>query len=248
MTETAPMAHIDAGRLLAHLDAELEPGAEASVAAHLEECDHCRAKAERVGRDLRHIRTALTAADPTPPPATSYHRPWLDANAGADAGVGRRRRHWLRAAAVVAALALAVGPARAWIVDLLRPEGPAVASPPAVEASPTPQPAAVATTSFRPTSAAVMLVLGPGARGVRVRIEAAADDRVGLWSPWDDIGITVLPDRMDVTGLEGRSGEMRLMIPAGVRRVTLGSADGTRRDIALEEGVLPLVTGLGGGA
>lgn len=252
MNEAVPMAHIDDGQLLAHLDAELESGAEASVTAHLAQCERCRAKAERLERDLHDVRAVLAAADPAPPPATSYDRPWLDTDArpGAEArsAAPRRVRSWLRAAAVVAALALVVGPARAWIVDLLGPDAPVVAPLPVVEPDPAPQPSAVATTSFRPTSPAVTLVLGPGARGVRVRVEAAADDRVGLWSPWDDVGITVLPDRMDVTGLEGRSGEIRLMVPAGIRSVTLGTADGTRRDIALQAGVLPFVTGLGGGA
>ena len=254
MNGAGPMAHIDDGRLLAHLDSgldheldsEFDPGSDATVASHLAECERCRARAERLSRDLHVVRVSLAAADPAPPPATSYDRPWLDTDARSVAP--RRVRPWLRAAAVVAALALAVGPARAWIVDLLGPDEPTIAPTSAVAPDPGPQPAAVATTSFRPTSPAVTLVLGPGARGVRVRVEAATDDRVGLWSPWDDVGITVLPDRMDVTGLEGRSGEIRLMVPVGIRSVTLGMADGTRRDIALETGVLPFVTGLAGGA
>ncbi len=237
------MTHATDGDLLAWIDGDLDPPASDAVEAHLGECPDCRRRRTRLEGDARQVREWLRRADSPAPPPEAYARPWRAPAPGA----GRPARHWIRAAAAVAALALAVGPARAWIARSLASNPPAPTREAPAPPAPAPAQAPQATTAFRPEGARLTVGLGADGDAVRIRFEASPDDRVQLWAPWDDVGITVRPDRVDLSEVAGRSGTLRLAVPASIRGVTVVTPAGARRSVAVDADELPRTTGPGGG-
>ena len=111
----APGAHLDDGALLRHLDGELEPAEAGNVEAHLAACARCRAELDAIAAAANRVAASLRLID---------FAPEVD---GSQTGVARRTASpawhsspiWRAAAAIalVAGLALAIAPVRAWIAE-----------------------------------------------------------------------------------------------------------------------------------
>lgn len=94
--------HVEDGALVRYLDREDAPAEQADVATHLEGCDRCRARLAELARAGDALAAALRAADVPAPRRRSTPRWGLRAAA---------------AALVLAGMAGAVRPVRAWILE-----------------------------------------------------------------------------------------------------------------------------------
>jgi anti-sigma factor RsiW len=109
-THAAPGHHLDEGTLVRRIDGELLPDESADVEAHLAACADCRAELDRMAALAGSVKASLQLLDA--------------ASAGPSRrGVHARSRAWHRspvwqaaaAIALLAGLAIAIAPVRAWI-------------------------------------------------------------------------------------------------------------------------------------
>lgn len=204
--------HLPEGALVALLDDEMDGAAAKTARAHLALCADCSARLEALDRADRRVRDWMTAHDPAPPPRDAYV---LEPARSAPSP----RLRWAAAAALVLAIAVAAGPARAWILDRVGLDDRDV---PAEEAGPlAAHEPGTAGTSFSPTSPEVRIDLTDidGARELTLAVHDGR--RVHLLVPEGDVEVLVRPDGLEVRDPARTHRRYRLEVPASVLRVRL---------------------------
>lgn len=215
--------HLPEGALVALLDDEMDGTAAETARAHLALCADCSARLEALERADRRVRDWMTAHDPAPPPRDAYE--WQAAlgprtrRASKPGALLSPRLRWAAAASLVLAIAVAAGPARAWILDQIGLDDRDV---PAEEAGPLAgHEPGTAGTSFSPTSPEVRIDLTDigGARELTVAVHDGP--RVHLLVPEGDVEVLVRPGGLEVRDPSRTHHRYRLDVPASVLRVRL---------------------------
>jgi hypothetical protein len=215
----APGAHLDDGALLRRLDGELESTEAAEVEAHLAACPRCRAElgaiaaaAGRVSASLRLVDAVSPAAD-----APRVHR-----------SIAFRRQSgspiWRAAAAIalVAGLALAIAPVRAWIADRLGfGEGrPLAESPVSAETPAAADESSSVRVAFVPTGDRFRILLAaPQAEGAIHLAAAPGDTASGEIVGSDDADLLILPDGLGIRNQPFSSADYRIAVPRDIAAI-----------------------------
>lgn len=210
--------HLTDGALVRRLDGELGAEEHAGVERHLVECLACR----RVLSDLEEVSTRFSAALPA-----------VDRPAAVDRSAGPRRHArpaglsalWRVAAAValLAGLAFAIPPVRAWIADRL-----GIGTDPGIEspaAGKTPVGAGRATDSLRvafvpDAGRFVVRVASPQAGGRLLLVAAPGEEAVAEIGE-REVGAEVLvqPDGIAIRNRPGATADYRVSVPASLASV-----------------------------
>ena len=211
----APGAHLDDGALLRHVDGELEPAEAGSVEAHLAACARCRAELDAIAAAANRVATSLRLID---------FAPEID---GRQTGVARRAASpawhsspiWRAAAAIalVAGLALAIAPVRAWIAerfgfatDRTATESPASLDAPATGAAE----GTGIRVAFVPTGDQFRILLAtPQAEGALHLAAAPGDTASGEIVGTDDSDLLVLPDGLGIRNHPFSTADYRVAVP-----------------------------------
>jgi anti-sigma factor RsiW len=215
MSASGPETHAADDALVRVLDGEAPAGERATVEAHLALCARCAEREEAIRRRSAALRGLLAATEPAVPAFVPDELRMRRAS-------GRARRAlptWARAAAAVvllAGVALAVGPLRAWVAGWLAPPPPVPAAP---RAAPAPAPAgdvgAPTRVRFAPTGPVLHVEIAPGRERGTLRLVPYSGREVVVGSIGGDV--LVLPDRVRL--VPGRGTEYRLLLPPGIHRV-----------------------------
>lgn len=241
------MMHPGEGVLQAFVDGQLAGEERTRVAAHLGECDACRAELDDLRAAAAVFSSAVALADVTPDLAAARstlasrrshaqsRRPALRLLPGTGASRPAVRRAFLRAAVLVllaaggASAALPGGAVRRFFVGLWhqttrlftnRPaRTPAATTARAPSAAPAPAPPAGV--SVLPQDGLVRIVVHDAAQGLRVRVRLVDTDRASVEAVG---GATVAhfqtgPGRIEVSG--GGAGDLRIGLPRAAQHATI---------------------------
>lgn len=207
--------HLDDGALVRRLDGELDSVEAADVAAHLAGCDRCRAALDDLAALSTRLSGALPHVDPASAPLAGRARraaPWHAAP------------FWRAAAAIalVAGIALAIAPVRAWIAARLgvgpgRPAAEATAPGDAPARAPARGGVRVA---FVPTGETFrVLVTAPQEEGALRLASAPGDTASGEVVGAGTADLLVLPDGLGIRNDPFSTAEYRVVVPRDLARV-----------------------------
>lgn len=227
-TRGAPGAHLDEGALLRRLDDQLEPAESAGVEAHLAGCSRCRAELDTLARSARRVTASLRLIDAAPE-VDGVGTPQVRRAPPGDRRIASpawlRSPIWRAAAAIalVAGLALAIAPVRAWIAEHLGLSADRTAAESRVSAE-TPASAPPVDTGVRvafvPSGDRFRVLLAaPQAQGALRLAAAVGDTASGEIVGVDDADLLVLPDGLGIRNQPFSIADYRVAVPRHIATV-----------------------------
>lgn len=194
--------HPDDAALVRLVDGELPSHEAHEVERHLDGCPSCVERFRALEQRDQRVRAWLTTHDPPPPARSTYD---LEP---------RTRRAWPRwsaAASILLAVAVAAGPARAWLLDRIGAPDDA----PSVAAA-TPAPASGAATSFAPDPGTLRLEIVGARFPLQVVLERSPDELVHLIAPDDQSELLVRSSSVRIRDAAVPERVYRLSLPRSV--------------------------------
>jgi hypothetical protein len=218
-------AHLDDGALLRRLDGELDPAEQPPVESHLAACARCRAELEAIAAAAGRVSSALRMIDPTP----RERGPQVDARV-ATPSLGAPIWRAAAAIALVAGLALAIAPVRAWISERLG-LGPGRAATELHVSAETPASAtgggAGVRIAFVPTGDRFRILLAtPQSEGELLLMAAPGDTASGEIVGADDADLLVLPDGLGIRNQPFATADYRVEVPRRIGAIEVEVAGG----------------------
>lgn len=220
--------HLDDGVVVGLLDGQADPTQRARAEAHLAACSFCAERLDTLGRRSLTLSALLIRGD-FPVPAIPATIAPMDELAARRATRSAPALSWLRAAAVIAVLALgalASSPLRAWMRDLLAGAGGStavVATKPSGRTPLTEAPQASARIQFTPSEEVLSVRIAASQASGSLVLSAApgttawAEVRAPVGSA--SVELLVLPTALRIANRAGSTADYHVAIPASVRRV-----------------------------
>lgn len=211
----APGAHLDEGALLRRLDGELEVDEATEVEAHIALCPRCRGELEAIAAAADRVAASLRLMDQAP--ATDGPHPEVARRAASPAWHGSPIWRAAAAIALLAGLALAIAPVRAWIgerlgigIDHTTAGSPTSAGAPAAASG---EDSSVRV-AFVPTGDRFRILLAaPQAEGALHLAAAPGDTASGEIVGTDDADLLVLPDGLGIRNHPFSTADYRVAVP-----------------------------------
>ena len=217
----APGAHLDDGAMLRHLDRELEPAEAAGVEAHLAACARCRAELDALAASAGRVTASLRLIDLAPEvdgvgTAQAQRAPTGHRRTASPTWLGSPIWRAAAAIALVAGLALAIAPVRAWIVDRLglAADRTAAESPASPDAPAAAGESSSVRVAFVPTGDRFRILLAaPQLEGALHLAAAPGDTASGEIVGADDADLLVLPDGLGIRNQPFSTADYRVAVP-----------------------------------
>jgi anti-sigma factor RsiW len=192
--------------LLGRLDGELDASRRAALDAHVDTCPKCAQTVRELEARSQYVSAWLAKHDPAVPDRSTY-------DLRLRAGTPFWRRRWAIVIGVVVAVAVAAGPARAWLLGHLGLTRARVTQTTDDRQSPT------TATSFVPQGSIVTVGFDAGVRGRTLMVTRSADSRASLDGTASSAEVVVRPDGFDVHDAHQSPLAYRLSVPSTVTTV-----------------------------
>lgn len=221
--------------LLRLLDDDIDAAERETLRAHVDGCPTCADRLRALRERSAGVSAWLARHDPPAPERSEY-------DLRVSTRTSPRRAWWAIAATVVLAVAVAAGPARAWLMARL-----GIGEPPAAQSSGDPAPSAMTATAFIPQGGVLAIAFDAGVRGRTLSVIQSTDSLATLDENPSRAEVVVGPDRLDVHDADQPPGAYRLTVPVSVTTVLVRVA-GAREIVVHPEARTRVVDIPSGGA